>query len=135
MDMRMGDNGGRLYAGYKDAYVGYDPDLLLIEGSYGWDDKKPERIIHREYIEDVIRKTPRVTTVYSTGPVASITTIEEYAIPPELVEVISPAEVIVIELGPQKLPAKELVEEKKVGIGAGIILLVVLIMIVGVAGR
>ncbi|GAH98108.1 unnamed protein product, partial [marine sediment metagenome] len=82
----LDDNGGRLYAGYADAYKGYEPELLLLEGSFSaLDEVKPPRIIAREAIEKEIRATPRVTTYYPTGPVRAITTIPDLVIPPERV--------------------------------------------------
>ena len=78
----LDDNGGRLYAGYADAYKGYEPELLILEGSFrAMDEEVPPRIIAREAIEEQIRLTPRVTTHYTTGYVPSITTLAEYVIP------------------------------------------------------
>lgn len=84
----LDDNGGRLYAGYAEAYKGYEPELLILEGSFrAMDEVKPPRIVAREAIEESIREMPRVTTYYPTGPVRSITTIPDLVIPPERVAI------------------------------------------------
>ena len=115
----LDDNGGRLYAGYTEAYKGYDPELLILEGSFrALDEVKPPRIVAREAIEETIRAAPRVTTTYTTGYVPSITTIADYVIPDvpeipslmeagmsqlnlwELLDVILPEELLGLDITP-----------------------------------